>query len=228
MRIEKRHDPSFSLARLHLDPGEAVRAESGAMAMHSLGVTVEASMQGGMMKALKRSVLGGESLFLSTFRAHPQSSGWVDVAARLPGDVTTFEVTPERGIVLTRGSWLAAASGVEIDTKWGGVRNLFGGEGGFIVHCTGVGPVVAACYGALDRHDLADGQGFTVDSGHLVAYDESITIRARTVSSGLMQTLKSGEGMVIDVTGPGSVWTQSRSPGQLVEWLTMVLPFSRS
>lgn len=82
-------------------------------------------------------------------------------------------------------------------------------------------------YGALDLHDLQPGQGFTVDSGHLVAYDDSIGMKTRTVS-GLMTSMKSGEGLVVDMTGPGRVWTQSRNPGALVQWLTTVLPFTRA
>jgi uncharacterized protein (AIM24 family) len=43
-----------------------------------------------------------------------------------------------------------------------------------------------------------------------------------------MKSLKSGEGIVLEITGPGLVWTQSRNPNGLVTWLTAVLPFSRS
>jgi uncharacterized protein (TIGR00266 family) len=198
------------------------------MAMHSLGLTLAAQMQGGLRGALKRSVLGGESLFITTFTAHSQAAGWVDVAARLPGDIVTFDVSPGRGLVLTRGSWLASADGVALDTKWGGASSLFGGEGGFVIHCTGTGTVIGACYGALDRHDLGEGQGFTVDSGHLVAYEEQVRIQARRATAGLIQTAKTGEGLVIDVTGPGTVWTQSRNPHELVGWLTRELPFQRA
>jgi uncharacterized protein (TIGR00266 family) len=227
MRVETRQAPSFSIARVFLDPGESVKAESGAMAMHSMGITLAAQMQGGLRSALKRSVLGGESLFVTTFTAHPQAAGWVDVAARLPGDIVTFDVSPGRGFVLTRGSWLASADTVAIDTKWGGASSLFGGEGGFVIHCTGQGTVIGAAYGAIDRHDLAEGQGFTVDSGHLVAYEEQVRIQTRRATTGLLQTAKTGEGLVIDVSGPGSVWTQTRNPHELIGWLTQELPFQR-
>jgi uncharacterized protein (AIM24 family) len=43
-----------------------------------------------------------------------------------------------------------------------------------------------------------------------------------------MNTLKSGEGFVMEFTGPGLVLTQTRNPDALVTWLTEVLPFSRS
>jgi uncharacterized protein (TIGR00266 family) len=227
MRVELRHQPSFSVARVQLDPGEQVRAESGAMAMHSLGVNVEAQMRGGVMGALKRGVLGGESLFVTTYTAHPQAAGWVDFAANLPGDIWTTSVEPGRDLFVTRGSWLASAAGVELDTKWGGSQQLFGGEGGFVLHATGQGPVIIAAYGAMDVHELQEGQGFTVDSGHLVAYDPSVTLKTRKAASGLMQTMKSGEGLVMDFMGPGRVVTQSRSPNSLVSWLQSVIPGSR-
>ena len=40
------------------------------------------------MKGLKRSFLGGESLFITTYTA-PVVGGWVDVAHHLAGDIIT-------------------------------------------------------------------------------------------------------------------------------------------
>ncbi|MFZ0323222.1 MAG: TIGR00266 family protein [Actinomycetes bacterium] len=227
MRVDLRHQPSFSVARVQLDPGEQVRTESGAMAMHSLGISLEAQMRGGVMGALKRGVLGGESLFVTTYTAHPQAAGWVDVAANLPGDIWVTSVDADHPLFITRGSWLASAAGVELDTKWGGSQQLFGGEGGFVLHATGQGPVIVAAYGAMDVHELQQGQGFTVDSGHLVAYDPSVTLTTRKAATGIMATMKSGEGLVMDFMGPGRVVTQSRSPNSLVSWLQSVLPGNR-
>ena len=82
MKVEVRHRPAMAAARCILAPGEELKVESGAMMATSGGVTVQASTQGGVMKGLKRSVLGGESLFISTFTA-PAQGGWVDVAHHL-------------------------------------------------------------------------------------------------------------------------------------------------
>ncbi|MDQ5973560.1 MAG: hypothetical protein QG661_769 [Actinomycetota bacterium] len=226
MQVAVRHQPAFAVARLTLASGESVKAESGSMAAMSQGINIEAKMEGGLFKALKRSALGGESFFVTTYSSTVEG-GWVDVAANLPGDIAVMQVEPGRGLGVTRGSWLGHESSVEMDTKWGGANNLFGGEGGFVAHMTGSGQVVVGSYGALDLHELQPGQGFTVDSGHLVAYDDSIGMKTRTVS-GLMTSMKSGEGLVVDMTGPGRVWTQSRNPGALVQWLTTVLPFTRA
>lgn len=224
VQISVRHQPSFAVVRVDLAPGEQVRGESGSMAAHSWGVQVEAQMQGGFMKSLGRSVLGGESMFVTTFRAHPEHPGWVDLAAQLPGDALVLDVTPSMPVVLTRGSWLASGPRVELDTKFGGTAATFGGEGAFVVRASGEGPVVAACYGALDRHDLPEGGGFTVDAGHVVGYEERVQPAMRKVTTGIMSTLKSGEGWVFDFRGPGTVWTQSRNPKELVAWLTRMLP----
>lgn len=225
MNIEIRHSPSFAIARCSLNGGEQLKCESGAMSATSAGVEIEAKMQGGLMKGLKRSVLGGESLFMTTLTA-PATGGWVDVAARLPGDLITM---PVNGAVnLTRGSYLASEASVEIDTKWGGFKNVFGGEGGFLIHASGQGQVVVSCYGALDQVQLAQGESIVIDSGHVVAFDPSVTFTTRKASSGIMNTLKSGEGFVMEFTGPGLVYTQTRNPDALVTWLTEVLPFSRS
>ena len=225
MDIAIRHAPSFAVARATLAPGETIRAESGAMMATSAGISVEASLGGGgVMKALKRSVLGGESLFITRLTAG-DAGGWVDCAARLPGDAAVLDV--DGALNLTRGAWLCSADGVEIDTKWGGFKNLVGGEGGFLVHMTGTGQVIASCYGALEVVELGAGEQLVLDSGHLVAYSDGMTFTTRKVTSGLMQTLKSGEGLVFEFTGPGRVWAQTRNPSELVAWLTTELPFSR-
>lgn len=225
MEITVRHNPALAVARVALGPNETCRAEGGAMMGTSGGVTVEAKAQGGIMKALKRKALGGESFFMTTWTA-PDAGGWVDCTSTLPGDITVVEV-PAGGLNMTKGAYLCSASTVDIETEWGGFKNLFGGEGGFLLRAGGTGHVVVACYGALDVVDLAQGEQFVLDSGHLIAYTDDVTYTTRKVAKGVLQTLKSSEGLVFEFTGPGRVWTQSRNRNDLIGWLTEVLPFSR-
>ncbi|HUF98566.1 MAG TPA: TIGR00266 family protein [Ilumatobacter sp.] len=218
MQIATRHTPAYGVARLTLAGGESVRVESGAMMAMSDGVTLHSKAHGGVMKSLKRAALGGESFFVSTYTA-PQQGGFVDVAARLPGDISSYDVEPSRALFISKGSWMANEQSVEINTQWGGFKNMFGSEGGFILRTEGQGHVVFACYGALEVWNLAAGQRITLDTGHMVAYEESVTMNIRKVTGGVVQMVKSGEGLVFDFEGPGKVWTQTRNPNELLSWL---------
>ncbi|MDT8911095.1 TIGR00266 family protein [Amycolatopsis sp. PS_44_ISF1] len=226
MQVGVRHQPSFAVARLTLAAGEPVQVESGAMMATSPGVTVQSQAKGGIMKGLGRAFLGGESFFISTFTA-PPGGGWVDVAPNLPGDVRTVTLDGRTGWCVTRGSWLASAQGVRTDTKWGGMKNLMGGEGGFLSHATGQGELLVSCYGAMEAVTLQPGEAITVDTGHVVAYADSVQFQIRKAAAGAIQSVKSGEGLVFDFTGPGQVLLQSRNPASLVSWLAARLP-SRS
>lgn len=219
MEVQTRQGPAYGVARLTLAANEPVRVESGAMMAMSAGVTLQAKAEGGIMKSLKRAALGGESFFVSTYTA-PASGGFVDVAARLPGDITTYDVVAGRSLFIQKGSWLANEAAVNIDAQWGGFKNMFGSEGGFIIRADGQGTVVFACYGALEVWNLQAGQTITVDTGHMVAYEDSITMTIRKASGGgLVQSFKSGEGLVFDFSGPGRVWTQTRNPNELIGWI---------
>lgn len=224
MKIETRQGPAFGVARINLSGNEAVRVESGAMMTMSPDVVLAAKAEGGMLKSLKRAALGGESFFVSTYTA-PAQGGFVDVAARLPGDIITYEVTAANPLFIQKGSWLANDTNVEINTQWGGFKNMFGSEGGFIIRAEGQGPVVFGCYGALEVWDLQAGERLTVDTGHMVAYESTVNMSIRKASDGgLIQSFKSGEGLVFDFSGPGKVWTQTRNPNELVGWIQSLMP----
>ncbi|GGK92615.1 TIGR00266 family protein [Nocardia jinanensis] len=222
MKVELRHNPSSTVARCVLAGGEPVRVESGAMVAHSAGVTLEAKAEGGILAGLKRSMLSGESFFVSTFTA-PQQGGWVDVAPSLPGDMLALQIAPDQPYFISRGGWIANSSGVQVESKWGGFANLFGGEGGFGLRASGQGEVVVGVFGAIDVIDLAPDEPVTIDTGHVVAYDLSIrfTIR-RAVSGRSLQSLKSGEGLVFDFVGPGRVLLQTRNPSAFASWTASV------
>lgn len=197
------------------------------MAM-SAGVTLQAKAEGGILKSLKRAALGGESFFVTTYTA-PAGGGFVDVAARLPGDLISLEVVPGRAWFVQKGGWLASPGTVALDARWGGFKNLFGSEGGFILRAEGQGPLVIGCYGAMETWDLQAGQTITVDTGHMVAYEDTVTMGLRQASGGgVMQTFKSGEGLVFEFQGPGRVWTQTRNPTEFLGWISAMLGTSNS
>lgn len=218
MEVQLRHQPSFSVARVLLGPNEAVRAEAGAMMAMAADTQIEAKAEGGMMKSLKRAALGGESIFMTTLTAGP-GGGWVDLAANLPGDLQVVEVAQGRPWLLSKTAFLGAAQGVELDTKLQGMKMFAGGEGAFLMEAGGAGTLVVSAYGAIDRFPLAEGQTVAVDSDHFVACEMSVQYTVTKAAAGIMNSLKSAEGLVFHFTGPGELMMQSRAPQGLVSWL---------
>jgi uncharacterized protein (TIGR00266 family) len=225
MQYQVLYQPSFSLAVLALEPGEEVQAESGAMVSMSPNVTLQTEMKGGFLGALGRSVLGGESFFTSRYRAEG-SPGELTLAPTLPGDITILELQGQT-IYLRSGAWLAGGAGLTVDSKWGGARGFFGGGRLFLLKVQGTGPVLFNTYGALHWKQLAPGERYVVDTGHVVAFSEGMGFAVRTAAKGLFSSVVSGEGFVCEFTGPGLLYMQTRSEDAFLGWLIPRLPNRR-
>ena len=225
MRTEIRYSPSYAAATIHLDHGESVSAEAGAMLAMTPTVQISTSTKGGMIQGLKRSVLGGESFFLNTYTATGPDAR-VMVAPALVGDVITWPLTGNT-VFLQSGSYLAAPDTVTIDSKWGGSRTFFSKEGLFMLKCTGVGDLLVSSYGAIHQVDLAPGETYIVDTGHMVGWEETVSYEVQKVG-GWKSTILGGEGLVVKLTGPGRAYVQTRSPSGFLDWLIPKLPTQRS
>jgi uncharacterized protein (TIGR00266 family) len=221
METDILYQPSYSLVTLKLGPGEEVRVEGGSMVGMSQGVTMQTQATGGILKSLARSALGGESFFQNIYQA-PGSGGEVNVAPALPGDMTVLDLANEN-LMVQSGSYVASEMGIEMDTKWSGAKTFFASEGFIMLRASGSGKLVLSSYGAIHRLELEPGEGYTVDTGHLVAFTEGMGFNVRAVG-GIKSTLFSGEGLVVDLTGPGQVLLQTRSSDAFLSWLIPRLP----
>ena len=64
---------------------------------------------------------------------------------------------------------------------------------------------------------------FTIDTGHMVAFTEGLDYSVKRVG-GLKSTLLSGEGLVAEFRGTGTLYLQTRSMNSFIGWLTPFLP----
>ena len=219
MRYDILHRPSFSLLEVELESGEAIQAETGAMIYMSPNIKVQTKMKGGLLGALKRSVLGGESLFINTFIAEG-GMGKIGLAPSYPGDIEAFEL--DGTLYAQSGAFLASSEGINIDTKWGGAKTFFGREGLFLLKLTGKGLVFLSSFGAIIRKELHN-ERFIVDTGNMVAFSEGLNFKVRRIG-GLKSTFLSGEGLVAEFYGTGTLYIQTRSVDSFVGWLMPFLP----
>lgn len=224
MQAEILYDNAYALARLTLAPGEQIRAEAGAMVSMDASMKIETGATGGLFKALKRSVLGGESFFMNTFTADADGSE-LTLAPALPGAIQVLQLQGEEYLVQS-GSFLASQMGITIDTKWGGARSFFGGEGLFLLKCSGAGALIIASYGAIHKVSLQPGRTYTIDTGHIVAFHSDLNYKVRKVGN-WKSTILGGEGFVVDFSGSGDVFLQTRSPESFLGWLVPKLPTQR-
>lgn len=223
MDVEIKGGPAFTMATLRLGGGEQVRVEAGSMLGMSQGIAIETGMTGGLFKSLTRSLLGGESFFQNTYTA-PAQGGSVAVAPPLPGDLFALDLAEP--LLVQSGSYVASETGVDVDTSWGGARGFFSSEGLILLRATGAGKIVLSSYGAIHEMVLGEGERYTLDTGHLVAFSASLGFQVRAVG-GLASTLFSGEGLVVDLTGPGRILLQTRSQDQFLAWLIPQLPHEK-
>lgn len=225
MQFEITHQPSYAITKVTLEAGESIVAEAGAMVTMDPSIEIETKARGGFLSSLGRSMLGGESFFLNTF--HARSGGEVRFAPSLPGDMTVVDPAGQEMLVQS-GGFIAAHPTLQVDTKWGGAKTFFSSEGLIMLRVQGSGPLVLASYGAMDQYELAPGQEFVVDTGHLVAFDASIGYQVVKAGGSLKTTMFGGEGLVTHLTGPGRFITQSRSQDAFLSWLIPRLPASRT
>ncbi|NLG51627.1 MAG: TIGR00266 family protein [Chloroflexi bacterium] len=218
MHTEIMYRPSYSLAVVTLDPNERINVEAGSMVSMSAGIQLETKAAGGILASLKRSLLGGESFFMNEYRASAQG-GQLSLAPALPGDMVVLNLQEDEELLVQSGSYVASAQSISIDTKWGGAKTFFASEGLFLLRCSGQGPLILSSYGAIHEMWLDVDERYTVDTGHLVAFGEGMGFDVRA-AGGLKSTLFSGEGLVVELTGPGRVLVQTRSADALLAWLT--------
>jgi len=205
----------LQLVEIELDPGEAVRAETGAMCYMDDAIAMQTGT-GGILSGLKRMVTG-ESFFITSFINMGAGKKKVAFAAPYPGRIVPLDLARLGGRILCqKDSFLCAAQGTEINvafTKRFGA-GLFGGEGFILQRLEGDGMAFVHAGGTVIRKDLAPGQTMKVDTGCIVAFEETVDYDIKFVG-GFTNALFGGEGLFLaTVRGPGTVYLQS-------------LPFSR-
>ncbi len=213
------HNPSYTLLKCTLGPGERLKAEAGAMVYMSPDISMETTFGSGILSAVKRKFLGGESLFMNTFTA-PSGGGEIGLAPSHVGDIRHMKLSGET-VMLQSGSYLCSSPEVNVEPQFGGLRSLFGGEGLFLLKVSGSGDLFYSSYGAIIPIDVSG--SYLVDTGHIVAFQDSLAFRVKKVG-GWKSTILSGEGLICEFNGAGKLWIQSRVPDGFIGWVKKLLP----
>lgn len=216
--------------KVRLRRGASIKAEPDALITMSHHVELGASMDGGLMRGIFRSALGGESIFAQTLRA---ASGDGDVVLAAPdvGDIELIRLGRDAGgpssMLLAKGAFLASDEGIKISST---VQNniagaLTSGTGLFVLRASGRGTLAVSAHGSILAFDLDEGEERAVDNGHLVGWSESMAYsmkmaggaRGGSLLSSFYSSAASGEGLMCYFRGPGRVLLQTHKPQVVIE-----------
>ena len=216
---------SYRSVMVELDRGEGFTSEAGTMFRASdniqIDVTTRSRGVGGFMSGVRR-MMSGESFFLSTYRTRDGAPGEVGLAPTLAGDVVVIECSGAGGWLCAGGSYLGSSDGLSIDTQFQGFRGMLSGESLFFLDIEGRGQLLVSAFGSV-REVEVDG-ALVVDTGHVVAFEDSLEYTVGKAGGSWLQSFLSSEGVVMRFSGQGKVYLQSHNPDQFGQRLGGLMP----
>lgn len=211
MKVDILHQPDSAIARVVMNAGDELVAEAGRMIAMSGSINASTTLRqgkgGGILGGLKRMV-GGESLFMSVFRS-PTNGGEVFLAPKLMGDILLYPMTGA-GLVVQASSYLGSASGVDIDLGFQGFKSFFSGERVFWLDISGYGELILTSFGAI--YEIPINGEYIVDTGHIVAFEKSLSFEISKAGSSWVGAFLGGEGLICRFKGKGRVFCQTHNP----------------
>jgi uncharacterized protein (TIGR00266 family) len=196
------------------------------MVMMESALELKGKMTGGLGGALMRTFANGESFFQQHIEA-VRGDGDCLLSPTLPGAMQVVDVGP-RQYMISDGAFVAATAGVDLKVRTQSLGNaLFGQSGGFfITETAGSGQLVVSGFGSMSQLDVEPGKEIVIDNAHVVAWDSSLRyeLSVATKSGGgllgsLVNSVTSGEGVVLRFSGQGKVLICSRNREAFVGWL---------
>ncbi|MFM2089238.1 MAG: hypothetical protein RLZZ237_4107 [Pseudomonadota bacterium] len=211
-----------------LKQGETIYCESDAMVMMETALDLKGKMTGGLGSAIMRRFANGESFFQQHIEA-VRGNGDCLLSPTLPGAIEVVDVGA-RQYLLNDGAFVAATSGTEMKVRTQSLGNaLFAQSGGFFVmETSGTGQVVVSGFGSMFQLDVEPGKDVVIDNSHVVCWDNTLKYEVSVTTSGsggiggflgnIVNSVTSGEGIVLRFSGAGKVFVCSRNRDAFLKW----------
>ena len=214
----------MGLIQFTMNKGEKITAEAAAMVFIKGNIETETRMRkGGFLKSLKAAALGGESFFVNEFIAH-EDNCQLGLTGNMLGDIEVITVNEE--LIVQSGAFVGSTSDLTLDTKWQGFTKGIFGSNLFMLKTVGTGDIFVNGWGGIISRRLEDGEKMILDNYQLVALSATADYRV-TKHGSFKTTLFGGEALVIEITGPGIVYLQTKNIMEFVRALIPFLPKNR-
>ncbi len=217
----------FPCLNVTLSAGEEMFTQSGAMAWMQRDIRMNTEMKGGFAKGIAR-VFSGNSLFLVTFTAEKEGAEMAFTSSFI-GTIMPREFHGET-LIAQKSAFLCAQPGIEVSTVFTKKisAGFFGGEGFILQKVTGNGMCFLEGSGRIISKELAAGEELMVDTGNLMAFEESVSYEVESIK-GFKNIFFGGEGLFLTkLRGPGKVYIQTVTAQDVATRLIPYLPTSSS
>ena len=207
-----------------MNRGESMYTQSGAMAWMSEGIRMESNMKGGLMKGIGR-MFAGESLFMATYEAEENGVN-IAFASTVAGEILPIDVGESRPLNCQKGAFLCAQPPGHLETVFTKKfsAGLFGGEGFILQKVSGNGMLFLEVDGDRVEKQLAPGEVLKVDTGNVVAFEDTVSYSIETVK-GIKNIFFGGEGLFLTkLTGPGRVILQTQNFNEFAGRIISMMP----
>lgn len=208
-----------------LRQGEVVYTQSGGMTYQTEGIQMKTNARGGVLKSLGRA-FSGESIFMAHYSAETDGAK-IAFSTTVPGSIVPVNMADlPNGLIIQKGSFLCAENTVSTQVTFTKKfsSGLFGGEGFILQKATGSGLLFLEVDGDMITMNLQSGQTIKVDTGNVVAFENSVSYQIETVK-GLGNIFLGGEGLFLTkLVGPGRVILQTQNFGDFVGRIVPFLP----
>ena len=209
----------MGLIEFTLNQGERITAEAAAMVFIKGDLKTETRMRkGGFLKSLKAAALGGESFFVNEFIAEEDNCK-LGLTGNMLGDIEVIDVNEE--FIVQSGCFVGSTTNLTLDTKWQGFTKGIFGSNLFMLKTVGIGLMFVNAWGGILKKELQSGERMYLDNYQLVALSSTAEYRV-TKHGSLKTTLFGGEALVIEITGPGTVYIQTKN---IMEFVRALIPF---
>ena len=212
----------MGLIEFTLNKGQKITAEAAAMVFMLGNIKTETKMRkGGFLKSLKAAAFGGESFFINEFIAEEDNCK-LGLTGNMLGDIEVIRVEEE--FILQSGSYIGSSGDLTLDTKWQGfTKGIFGADL-FMLKTVGSGDMFVNAWGGIIKKKLKNEETMIVDNYQLVGLSSTAEYRVRKHGN-WKTTLLGGDALVIDITGPGTVYLQTKN---IMEFARALYPFIQS
>jgi uncharacterized protein (TIGR00266 family) len=211
---------------INLKPNQTIYTNGSTMIWMDAAIEVKTKTTG-IWGGIRRA-FAGDNMFLPHYTGVNPKGNKICLASHLPGDMTKLLVKPGTKKLIASNSVVCCTANVKLDMKFS-ARGIFAGDA-FLTTVSvpddspEPGMVWIGAFGSINTIELKDGEKYKIDNFHFLASGSGVNYTLGTLTGGLKNKLLSGEGIVMNFTGPCNIMIQNRNLGSFAHKLSHFMP----